>query len=597
MSAAGDARRDALSASPYYREVLDRYPPFLKEEEMEFRRQMAAEGRVKEMKDELVLRNVGLISVHGRWWTRVFSPDDTVSIGITGLYEAAEAFDWTREDVRFSSFAGWYLKKVFHANKRAYASEVDENAVSFDAPVAGEDGEEGGATLGDFVSADVAPEDLVLKNDFDALCPGDVRRFAEALLVRGFYGKDDPVRSWSMSFDDETEDVYVGSQTSHTKKRVLEKYVAALRCLLKNPESSLAEIAEEVSRKTGLPVVSKERMRQVIYKIRNMITAGAQHLSFDKAGKLSAKPKKSDFLGTATVKTELEWDCDGQVYRPVDKVVYEGNGFRYDDWKRALDDWYARSGQTPDKVLESGIGVPFKNGLPENADCYTNGSCSRSAVIKSKWEMVFKPGRARAAAVAKKLKEAAEIREKEAERRKAGLIRHRPHRPKDGGEWVLTPARQAAYKRRMEAFAERRRRKAEALEKARADLAAGREVSEAMRTEIAKADRLVAAAKASEERRARRKAEYEKWLASLPEPERLKRARLEETLAKSDEAWTRIALNAAERKRKAAEKEARAEARILKTRLIKAKKSKAEKVNEKLVRKAAKTAKVANAGK
>lgn len=145
-----DERTGPSFACKYFNDIVTRWAPFTRDEEMAFRAKMISEGRIKEMRDELVLRNAGLIPRFGRSWLWLYGREDAVSIGITGLYEAAETFDFGREDVRFSTYAGWYLRRAFNGNKDNYRNRVDEASLPFDQPVAySDDDSKDSVPLGD----------------------------------------------------------------------------------------------------------------------------------------------------------------------------------------------------------------------------------------------------------------------------------------------------------------------------------------------------------------------------------------------------------------------------------------------------------------
>ena len=329
-------------SSKYYQEILDEYPPFTLEEETEFREKMLREGRVKELKDELVLRNVGLISVHGKSWVWLYSPDDAVSIGITGLYEAADAFDFARKDVRFATFAGWYIKKVFHRNKNAVRNDVDEASLRYDRPVEGDDGLEGAASLGEFLQDLIPPEYLVVKNR-----PGE--RMDEAAL-----------RKW-------VKDAVMASTTVGSRS-VKAKVTAALLAKIDKPDLTHREIGDMFRNARSGKSVTKEYARQLLAKACGFIADGAKQLvrkrlaaqkdriiaemmpGYKRTHNVVTRPRLVWKAGTCCVEDYQEDVTDrGEFCRGLDA---EKNCFE------------VAVAEETDKYLSRIFGKPFKHGSP-----------------------------------------------------------------------------------------------------------------------------------------------------------------------------------------------------------------------------------------
>lgn len=255
----------------YYRDIVDSWPPFTREEEMAFRKKMLAEGRIKEMKDELVLRNAGLIAVYGGRWRWLYPAEDAVSIGITGLYEAADTFDFDRTDVRFSSYAGWYLRKAFNYRKDDYRNRVDENSVSWDRPVDYTDcaGDDDSCCLGDFLSKYIDPSAVTLKSDPCAAFGFDMEEWMLGKLADSKLFGDQPLK----------------------RSRIRQ----VMSCRARHPEYSLERLAAEcglVNRETASPL-TKERMRQIIECGKKMIRSAVRDEVAKKMA--SAKPDVTDF--------------------------------------------------------------------------------------------------------------------------------------------------------------------------------------------------------------------------------------------------------------------------------------------------------------
>jgi len=345
-----DKSYQPVSSSQYYKDILDEWPPFFREEELEFRRKMIAEGRYKEMKDELVLRNVGLISIYGKRWTRVYSPDDAVSIGITGLYEAAGVFDWTREDVRFGSFAGWYLKKAFNANKDKYQSQVDENSLRWDKTIDGDETDEGEGSccLGDFVCGDIDPEYLALKNDPNDLCKFDVRSWMKEKIAAGFAARHRNV--WRRELPE-------------YDNAVLHKHIEAALIKLDNPDITGDMTAVELCKRIGGEPLSRERIRQMQVKNSFYLIQGIREELSERFK--SVRPSFSDFSGAHTEKhNKLVWDPTTNKYDVVEVEERHACGTDWEKYYQAMSTFDRMIDMETDKYLTQMFHVKFKGFRP-----------------------------------------------------------------------------------------------------------------------------------------------------------------------------------------------------------------------------------------
>lgn len=329
-------------SSKYYQEILDEHPPFTPEEETEFRERMLREGRIKELKDELVLRNVGLVSIHGKSWVWLYSPDDAVSIGITGLYEAADAFDFARKDVRFATFAGWYLMKVFHRNKKAVRNDVDEASLRYDRPIEGDDGLEGAVSLGEFLQDLIPPEYLVVKDRTG-------ERMDEAAL-----------RKW-------VEDAVMAS-TRGKSRSVKARAAAVLLAKIDNPELTLEEIGDMLPNACGGKGVTRERARQLLGKAHAFLTDGAKQLVRKRLAAQKDRIIAERMPGyrrahKVVTRSRLVWKAGKYVVEDYQEDVTD----REELW-RGLDAekncFEGVVAEETDKYLSRIFGKPFKHGSP-----------------------------------------------------------------------------------------------------------------------------------------------------------------------------------------------------------------------------------------
>lgn len=314
----------------YLREIEDEYPPFLRDEEIAFRRKMLAEGRYKDLRDEMVLRNVGLVKAYGKGWARFYSAEDAVSIGITGLYEAAAVFDWTREDVRFGTFAGWYIKKNMNACLDKYFSRVDEASARWDAPVASDDSDET-CCLGDLLTRLVDPEALAVCDDPDGLTRvEELEKWAFRMMDLGNGGRYDP-------------------ESFARCRRIIAQKIA-------DPDRTLADRGREAG-------ITRERVRQLDLKAMSIVRKGVRRVAAERL-RLAA-PKIEDFAGAGGTRPSLDWNPKTRKYDVVDKPAYRAAGdVNWDAWGRARALFDKKVDAEADRYLFETFGVRFSGLTP-----------------------------------------------------------------------------------------------------------------------------------------------------------------------------------------------------------------------------------------
>lgn len=120
--------------SSHFRRLLDDYGPLSAEDE---RALFDSHDREKAM-EKLVLCNLRLAaSVASRYYGRTETPDDLLTIAITGLVKAVQEFDPSR-GVRFSTFAVPKIKSAFGviANESRVDVKMQQRTLAvFDEPV------------------------------------------------------------------------------------------------------------------------------------------------------------------------------------------------------------------------------------------------------------------------------------------------------------------------------------------------------------------------------------------------------------------------------------------------------------------------------
>lgn len=359
----------------YYRDIVDQWAPFTRDEEMAFREKMLKEGRLKELKDELVLRNAGLISIYGKKWRWLYTAEDAVSIGITGLYEAAETFNFDRTDVRFSSYAGWCLRKAFNYRKKEYRNAIDENSVSFDQPVRYTDTacDEDTMALGDALNGYFDPEYLALKNDPDRLFDFDVEGWVQDRVAAYRPAAGEPQLS---------------DEARETIRRMMVTRV-------RHPEYTLEKTAEAigcVSAQTGKPL-SRERIRQLLERGKSVLRSSVRSEVARRMAIL--KPDMEDYWerfgkeehNLHRTRTRLVWAKGGkyELEDVRDDVPCWDTGTVREtvEYRQAMKEWEKSVSQATDDYFSELFGHRFVNGVPVKRN-----SRERSETADRNWSFV-----------------------------------------------------------------------------------------------------------------------------------------------------------------------------------------------------------------
>lgn len=145
----------------YINSIMEKYPPFkTKEEEDEMINNYLKKNDVQGMRNELVLRNVGIIRKYSKSWNTLYTKDECASFGIEGLVKAANTFD-TKVGVRFSTYAGFAIRTILRRKKDTIRNSIDERSVSLDAEYELKHSEKG--SIADIIDSKVRDEFRVVK--------------------------------------------------------------------------------------------------------------------------------------------------------------------------------------------------------------------------------------------------------------------------------------------------------------------------------------------------------------------------------------------------------------------------------------------------
>ena len=119
---------------------MEKYPPISFAEERKMIDEYTAKGDLKGLKDQLVMRNVGVMWTIAKKYRFAYEDEDLVGIGIAALYKAADSFD-PNLNFRFSSWCGRCLQTHFLRTMKEYFSDVDKGKVSLDMTISNDDGD------------------------------------------------------------------------------------------------------------------------------------------------------------------------------------------------------------------------------------------------------------------------------------------------------------------------------------------------------------------------------------------------------------------------------------------------------------------------
>lgn len=235
----------------YFNEIFSAHPPFTKAQELEFREKCLKEGKIKEMKDELVLRNVGIARKYGELWKEFIPPEDALSIGIIGLYNAFDKFDFEKyKDVRFTSHALFAVKNAFRDHIKFYRTKVDHRMVSLDKEIESHTG-------GDD-NDKVTMEDIILK----FALPGPLSCFQTVKKI-----ETSVMRTWIKTQFEVIRKLKYHS-TQPCNKKALEQRFYSFLLKFDDPDLSFEEIAQKTAQKFHLKSMSRERVRQGFIAMR-----------------------------------------------------------------------------------------------------------------------------------------------------------------------------------------------------------------------------------------------------------------------------------------------------------------------------------------
>ena len=163
----------------YLKSIMEKYPPYkTAEEEIAMINAYLKKNDVKGMQDELVLRNVGLIPLIGKSWSKFYTEDELVSYGIEGLTKAAQNFDY-KKGYRFNTYATKAIRTWLQRNKKEKLSAIDEKSVSLDKIM---DGDDETYTYRDVYEKEVDDEYRVVKSTMTYILDKDTQDFFFSLI-------------------------------------------------------------------------------------------------------------------------------------------------------------------------------------------------------------------------------------------------------------------------------------------------------------------------------------------------------------------------------------------------------------------------------
>jgi len=167
----------------YIKSIAEKYPPFkTAEEEQAMIKSYLDKNDEKGMKDELVLRNVGLIPTYGKCWLGLYTYDEMVSYGIEGLIRAARSFN-PNKGYRFSTYAGKAIRTWLQRNKKEIRNKMDERTVSYDQLIEEDDSDS--SALSNILDAKIPEELRVIKSTEKTLGKDDVYTLIDKIAEVG----------------------------------------------------------------------------------------------------------------------------------------------------------------------------------------------------------------------------------------------------------------------------------------------------------------------------------------------------------------------------------------------------------------------------
>ena len=173
----------------YLQSIAEKYPPFkTKEEERKMIENRLKRNDIDGLRDELVLRNVGLVSTIGKSWSDFYDPDELASYGIEGLTRAASSFDY-RCGTKFSTYAAFAIRSYLRNHKKDKRNHIDERCVSFDKMVEDDDGDCTG--LSNFLEKRVPEECRTVKSGVRRLASDEAVKVCKRVISRSADNKRD----------------------------------------------------------------------------------------------------------------------------------------------------------------------------------------------------------------------------------------------------------------------------------------------------------------------------------------------------------------------------------------------------------------------
>lgn len=131
------------------------------------------------MRNELVLRNVGLIRTYSKQWNTLYTRDECASFGIEGLMTAAKTFD-PKVGVRFATYASYAIRSCLRRRKETIMNDIDKRSISLDMTYVNQDHKDSSFT--DIVDSKVRDEYRVVKPTRCHIGKGDTVSFVMRLI-------------------------------------------------------------------------------------------------------------------------------------------------------------------------------------------------------------------------------------------------------------------------------------------------------------------------------------------------------------------------------------------------------------------------------
>lgn len=115
----------------YINLIMKKYPPLTKQEEEDMIKEYTAKNDLEGLKQQLVLRNVGIIGKIGKNWNKFYTSDEIVSYGIEGLMKATNSFNYNKK-YRFNTYAWKAVIQSLNRHRKDIRSKIDNLSISFD---------------------------------------------------------------------------------------------------------------------------------------------------------------------------------------------------------------------------------------------------------------------------------------------------------------------------------------------------------------------------------------------------------------------------------------------------------------------------------